>query len=252
MGYSASAQWVDGGVYQTTTDAISIGTATAPSGTLDVINSSGTSKLFIAAPYTDVPAVRYNIGVLNLTNSATGDKVYMGLRKSSDSSHEMLQSVYDATSGTWKEFTFFHFNTSKYEMREGIADAEFKNSGDFLINNSGSVGIGTSTIPSGYKLAVNGSIICEELMVELNTSWPDYVFKDNYNLKSLIEVEGFIKENGHLPGIPSAQEVEKNGISVGEMNQKLLEKIEELTLYMIDIKKENEELKSIVNQINMK
>jgi hypothetical protein len=71
---------------------------------------------------------------------------------------------------------------------------------------------------------------------------PDYVFAKNYTLKSLDEVEDFIKKNNHLPGIPSAKTIETNGLSVGEMQKMQMEKIEELTLYIIELKKEIEKL----------
>lgn len=107
----------------------------------------------------------------------------------------------------------------------------------FFINTTGGVGIGTTSI-SSYKLSVNGTIRAKEVKVE--TGWSDFVFEENYPLKPLTEVEAFIKENGHLPDIPSAKEVEENGVNVGEMEAKLLQKIEELTLYVIELNKENE------------
>ena len=105
---------------------------------------------------------------------------------------------------------------------------------------SGNVAIGLEN-PS-EKLEVNGTIRSKEVKVEA-TGWPDYVFKEDYILPSLKETKSYIKENQHLPGIPSALEVNEEGISLGEMNVKLLEKIEELTLYVIDLKEENEALK---------
>jgi hypothetical protein len=71
----------------------------------------------------------------------------------------------------------------------------------------------------------------------MNIYWPDYVFEDSYNLLELSEVEQFINKNKHLPGIPSASEVEANGIDIGDMQSKLLLKIEELTLYIIKLEK---------------
>ena len=102
---------------------------------------------------------------------------------------------------------------------------------------AGKVGIGT-TKPSA-KLSVNGKIHTKEVRVDLKLSdWSDFVFYDNYNLPTLEEVENHIKEKGHLKNIPSAMEVDKNGIYLGEMDAKLLQKIEELTLYTIAQEKE--------------
>lgn len=98
--------------------------------------------------------------------------------------------------------------------------------------NGGNVGIGT-TIPDS-KLTVKGNIHAEEVKVDLSVPGPDYVFKEDYDLKSLEEVQNHIQEHGHLPNIPSAKEMEENGIQLGAMNMKLLEKIEELTLYTLE------------------
>ena len=86
---------------------------------------------------------------------------------------------------------------------------------------------------SGYTLSVGGKIASEEILVDLKTAWPDYVFKSDYKLNTLEEVKTFISSNGHLPGLPAASEVQNVGIELGEMNRVLVEKIEELTLYII-------------------
>ncbi|SHH88129.1 hypothetical protein [Flavobacterium defluvii] len=96
------------------------------------------------------------------------------------------------------------------------------------------VGIGTNTPDSA--LAVNGTIHSKEVKVDL-INWPDFVFKKEYKLPTLEEVEKHIAEKGHLENIPSEEEAVKNGINLGEINAKLLQKIEELTLYMIDVNK---------------
>ena len=100
---------------------------------------------------------------------------------------------------------------------------------------NGRVAVNTQTVPDGYEFAVKGDAIMEEIVVQLKQDWPDYVFDSSYNLPTLEETKKFILQNKHLKGIPSAQEVSKNGISLGEMNAKLLEKIEELTLYQIQL-----------------
>lgn len=108
-------------------------------------------------------------------------------------------------------------------------------------------------------LTVNGKITCKDelnvtainakdINVELNNA-ADYVFDENYNLKSLSEVESYVNENKHLPGIPSAAEMAKNGMSVSAMSNMLLEKVEELTLHMIRLEKENAALKAEVKSL---
>ncbi len=110
------------------------------------------------------------------------------------------------------------------------------------IHDTGEVGIGTISTGS-HKLAVDGSIGAREIKVEA-TGWSDFVFEKGYELKSLEEVEYHIAENGHLPEVPSEKEVTENGINLGEMDAKLLQKIEELTLYLIEQNKEIKALKA--------
>ncbi|RKN09891.1 hypothetical protein D7036_03720 [Aquimarina sp. BL5] len=116
----------------------------------------------------------------------------------------------------------------------------------FFAKDNGNVGIGTSTPDA--KLAVNGNIHTKEVKVDL-IGWADYVFKEGYNLPTLEQVEDHIATKGHLINIPSAAEVAENGIQLGAMNAKLLEKIEELTLYTIaqekKLQKQEERLKKL-------
>ncbi len=129
----------------------------------------------------------------------------------------------------------------------------------------GPLGIGTTNVGT-WKLAVNGKIRAKEIKVE--SGWADFVFNDNYDLPTLTEVENHIKEKGHLKDIPSAKEVEENGIFLGAMNSKLLQKIEELTLYTIEqekkiksiekqnakiekLEKENKLLKSLLERVSI-
>jgi len=117
---------------------------------------------------------------------------------------------------------------------------------DIYINTFGNVGVGTMNPTS--KLTVAGNINSREVKVTVDAG-ADFVFENNYNLPSLDSVDKYIKENKHLPEIASADEMKKDGINLSEMNIKLLQKMEEMTLYMIEMKKENEQLKN--NQKNL-
>jgi hypothetical protein len=133
---------------------------------------------------------------------------------------------------------------------EGISHGPSSNGLGFITNgttrlvitNSGGIGIGTTTTGS-YALAVQGKLGATEVVVTKN-GWSDFVFKKDYNLKPLDKVAEYIAKNKHLEGIPTEAEVKKNGVSVGEMQAKLLQKVEELTLHMIEMKKENYQLKA--------
>jgi hypothetical protein len=116
----------------------------------------------------------------------------------------------------------------------------------------GAVGIGVTSgasIPAGFLLAVDGKIISEEVKVQLSGEWPDYVFDKKYKLLSLEDLKKYIAANKHLPNIPSAAEVEKNGIELGDMQKKLTQTLEELTLYVLELKKEIDLLKKQVPAI---
>jgi hypothetical protein len=105
----------------------------------------------------------------------------------------------------------------------------------------GSLALGT-TNSQGYKLAVNGNSIFTKIKVRQYDLWPDYVFHPTYKLRPLKDLEEYIKKNSHLPEMPTATDVEKNGLDIGDNQAALLKKIEELTLYIIDINKKVDKL----------
>ena len=107
------------------------------------------------------------------------------------------------------------------------------------ISGGGNVGIGTEDT-KGYKFAVNGDAVFTRIKVKSYAAWPDYVFDEEYKLPPLAEIAAYVKEHKHLPEIPAAAEIEKDGLDVAEMNKQLLKKVEELTLYLIQQQKDNE------------
>ncbi len=123
--------------------------------------------------------------------------------------------------------------------------------GDLVMNyNGGNVGIGTR-VPDA-KLAVKGNIHAQEIKVDLAVPGPDYVFEKSYNLLSIEAVKSYIEANKHLPEIPSACDMEENGINLSEMNMLLLKKVEELTLYMIRLQEKNQELETRMKKLENK
>lgn len=162
--------------------------------------------------------------------------------------------MFDASSSTSGYTATFRLNDTGLSIGHNstVRNLTFVNSlgVNMTIEQGGRVGVGTQNFPtligasdiSAYRLFVKGGILTDELRVA--TGWADYVFEDNYNLKPLSEVESFIETNGHLPNVPSAKQVELEGISVGEMAKIQQEKIEELTLYIIELNKKLEILEA--------
>jgi len=120
-------------------------------------------------------------------------------------------------------------------------------------NQLNQLSVGTDNLPSGYKLSVGGDAIMEKVKVQLEGSWPDYVFSKEYPLLDLGELQSYVNKNGHLPGVPSAQEIKESNQDLGLIQQKLLEKIEELTLYTIQqenaIKSRDMEIDQLKNDL---
>ena len=150
----SSAQWNFNGIhiYNINTGNVGIGTGASfiPTEKLHINTGSNTAGLMAESSYTGTAMKA--IGYFRIKNTATGDLFNMSLRKNG-ANHEMLQSCYDASTSTWHEYAYFNYSTKKYEMRAGINDAEFKNSGNVLFNNIGKVGIGTSTPDATLSIA---------------------------------------------------------------------------------------------------
>jgi hypothetical protein len=109
------------------------------------------------------------------------------------------------------------------------------------------VGFGTATVPSGYQFAFNGNAIATSLTVKLQSNWGDYIFADDYKLAPLSDVAKYISRYHHLPGIPDAGQVARQGIDLGEMNTELVKKVEELTLYLLEKEKQLKAQQDVIN-----
>ncbi|RNC85556.1 MAG: hypothetical protein ED557_01940 [Balneola sp.] len=144
---------------------------------------------------------------------------------------------------------YFRDNTADADyvityLGSGEAEIELQSDGDVILAQAGNVGIGTTT--PGNELEVNGTIRSKEVIVEA-TGWPDFVFYPDYDLLPLEDLEQFIVKNNHLPEVPSEAEVNENGVKLGEMDATLLQKIEELTLYMIEQNKINKQQQELID-----
>lgn len=133
--------------------------------------------------------------------------------------------------------------------RSSSGRPEFQLYNNAIVAIDGNVGIGTPTLSANTRLTVNGSIHSKEVRVDLTVQGPDYVFESDYALPSLREIEAYIKVNKHLPEVPSASQMEKEGINVSEMNMLLLKKVEELTLHVIALSKESEKQKELIQEL---
>jgi len=189
------------------------------------------------------PSTEYPLQVYKLTDGLSLINVQNSSVVSGSGSGIRFYTLNNGGGGSWwsniaiKGDSKLHFNM---ELKE---DA-------MIVDQQGNIGIGT-TIPD-QKLTVKGKIHAEEVIVDLNVPVADYVFKPTYKLMPLHEVEQFVKTNSHLPEIPSATEITKNGLSMGEMQNKLLQKVEELTLYMIGQQKTIDRQQAQIKELNDK
>lgn len=232
-----------------TVNSLSIGGTGAAAPTSGAINIDAAGNVGIG---TTAPGARFDIGVAEENRlsavlgrlpegNGAGSGTYLGVRN--------LQSNPVNTVSFSLEHRFYGLLNSSINFYRGSSTT-----GGFLTFSTndgtekmrldvwGNLGIGTADT-KGYKLAVNGSAIFTKVTVKQAANWPDYVFEPTYQLPSLQSVEQYIKSNKHLPDMPSAADVAREGIDIGNTQAALLKKVEELTLYMIDLKKENEQIK---------
>jgi hypothetical protein len=145
-----------------------------------------------------------------------------------------------------------HLNGSfrQSSVGEFNVDAPYTVGGRLRILQNGNVGIGT-TNPGSYKLAVEGMIGARQVKVTA-APWADFVFRKGYRLRPLSEVEAYIKANGHLPDVPSEAQIAKEGNDLGNTDAMLLQKIEELTLYLLEQQKKIDSLTQEIKQLKEK
>ena len=178
------------------------------------------------------------IGYLAGASSSGSSNVFLGKSAGqglTGSEQLFIDNSSDTTPLIWGDFAA---DNLVFNGKVGITEEALADQANLFPTLAGTANV------SNYQLFVRGGILTEAVRVQLETDWADYVFADDYKLLPLEEVESFIEENGHLPNVPSAEEVKSNGIELAEMAKIQQEKIEELTLYLIEQKKEIEQLKA--------
>ncbi|WP_257667147.1 hypothetical protein [Parapedobacter tibetensis] len=169
--------------------------------------------------------------VVTLATTAINAQTYTGLFRTTSGNttyHQFNRNGAGATVYINQESSAT--NHPIFRLSSGTAQANVNVR--FTVENNGNVGIGTITPQA--KLAVNGNILAKEVKVKTDISVPDYVFEPDYLLPSLAEVEAYVKEHKHLPEIPSAADIQRDGLNLAEMNLLLLKKVEEMMLVIIE------------------
>ncbi len=181
------------------------------------------------------------LGLVANTNSSDGASIFLWNR---DVTYPYKNGAVDLCSygTTGHGIRFVNFNPNTGFWRDNMA---LTKDGKLIIGTPTTFGWDGTTSPGSYKLYVESGILTERVKVAVKTTtdWSDFVFAKNYKLKPLSEVEKFIKKYKHLPDLPSADKMVQQGNDLGKTDALLLQKIEELTLYMIALKKENEAIK---------
>ncbi len=222
---------------------VSVGQDWNPLGASSTVDLSRDGNVAIGSPaIVDNGIPKLKVGIL--TSQAPGGPpsgVAGEFKLKANNSGNLYQTTINSFEGP-----FGPYMIHSWRVVGGVSTSVFSVTGDGVTSIAGVTTIGNVTAPAGYKLYVESGILTEKVKVAVKgtSNWSDYVFAKDYKLLSLGEVESYIRKNKHLPGVPSAEEVVKDGIDMATMDAKLLEKIEELTLYMIEMKKENEKLKN--------
>lgn len=192
------------------------------------------------------------IGTLGLTTDiVVSTNGYIGMGTASPSTKLQIIGGTDVGNTTGGYIQFGADGTTNIAIDNNEIQSRDANGVAKLTINAGggAVQIGNATVPLGYLVGINGKVICEELKIQDSGQWPDYVFSADYALRSFDELRSFIGAEKHLPGIPDAQTVEREGIEIGEMQKGMMEKIEELTLYILQLEQRNGALEQRVQML---
>jgi hypothetical protein len=227
--YNCHAQWFSTSGITYSLDNIGIGSST-PVGKFDIYSSANTMTNPLVSLRSNFH-VSGNYGMIRF-----GDYTQ-------SSNYQKGAIIYESVSASARGK--FHIALENTDGNGSVTLLDSK----FTILPNGNVGIGT--VDPDEKLAVNGIIHSKAVRVDM-TGWSDYVFNDGYQLTPLSQLKTFIAQNNHLPEIPSAAEVEKNGQDLGEMNKLLLKKVEELTLYLIELDKKVERQNKEITRLKKK
>ncbi len=229
--------------------SVGIGTST-PADKLDVVGGFIKSGNASFGNFNDLSPKGYaNFGADNHASMIMGSNIYIdnatGLKTNMRIaiSHPSLSGAGILIPGNQQDFQgSIIFHTS--QPRSSTANQPFYNP-KMIVHSNGNIGIGTMNPQA--KLAVEGNILAQQIKVKTDISVPDYVFEPDYNLKSLEEIERYVKEHKHLPEIPSATQIQKDGLDLAKMNLLLLKKVEEMTLQLIQM---NNEMKKQAEKID--
>jgi len=233
-----------------------------------IYNPSGAGVLFGAIPSQVDPSFLYPYysatikGRTNIlgndnafeiwsNNLINGRRQYLGIGNytfANNSEYSLINSGEFGAGGYYSKSLILQNNTGNLGIGTFTASPLAK----FQVNGNALIGIHQPTNYTNYKLAVEGLFVSQQSVVTAVANWSDFVFKKEYKLPSLTEQEKFIQDNGHLNGIPSEQEVLTKGYDLAQMDAKFLQKMEELYLYTIELKKEIEKQKQEIEKLNNK
>jgi hypothetical protein len=216
---------------------LQVGNLSLPSGTRMVVDGDVAITNSSSSTWRNLTARTTNAAFNIAANTGSDDGGTIELYGPSYSGHEgQVKLISYGNTGTGVEFISYNPTLSTW-----VSNMKVMNTGQVTIGTRQPIGS-----YSGYKLGVDGDIVCTRAVVQAG-SWADFVFKPDYDLPTLTSVEEYITKNKHLPNVPSEQTILKNGVDVGDMNKILLQKVEELTLYMIQLQKQNENLQAQID-----